>query len=195
MCSRHCELRGGNKCGAEEEARWLLVRCQRITRADLLALSDRSFRISSKQDEVCAILHFEERATWFCLFLNMATAGLKFASASSLWIDLPHIQKRSWWRSLDEIDCSKYTAPPIGYEDMRFSTQAIDWDWSIDQGRGRRIDHSPSWLVTGKQDREWFCDLCQDVFAVFASELWGHLWLFYLNIYIWPQFPVTLDNW
>ena len=61
MCSRHCELRGGNKCGAEEEARWLLVRCQqRITRADPLALSDRSFRISSKQDKVCAILYFEE---------------------------------------------------------------------------------------------------------------------------------------
>ena len=84
MCSRHCELRGGNKCGAEEEVMWLLVRCQRITRADLQALSDRSFRISSKQDKVCAVLYFEERATWICLFLNMATAGLKFASASSL---------------------------------------------------------------------------------------------------------------
>ena len=157
MCSRQCELRVGNNCGCAEEVRWV-VRCQRITRAHLQALSDRSTQIRSKQDKVCAIfpqIHILKRAAWVCLYFNAATGGLKFASASSLWIDLAHIQKRSWWRSLDEIDGSKYTALPIGYEDMRFSTGAIDWDWSIDQGRADVLitAHPGSWQENKITDR------------------------------------------
>ena len=128
-------------------------------------IPDRSSQIKSKQDEIWAIFlfvqnpYFADRCMdW--LSLNMATDALIFASAA-LWIDLPDNQKRrggDLWLKLITVNTRR------GYDDMRFSSGAIDFDWSIDQGGGsRRIDHSPPWLVTGKQDQGLFSDLCPEV--------------------------------
>ena len=140
------------------------IRC--ITRAPLDALSDRSFRIRTRLE--ARFVLYKIFFAWICLFFNMATAGLKFADAA-LWIDLRHIQKRcggDLWMKLIGVN----TRRAIGSEDVSFSSRAIDWDWSIDQGRGRRIDHSPPWLVTGKQD--------QDRFVIFVRMTSCHcLWL------------------
>ena len=108
------------------------------------------------------------------LSLNMATDALIFASAA-LWIDLPDIQKRrggDLWLKLITVN----TRRPIGYDDMRFSSRAIDFDWSIDQGGGsRRIDHSP--------DGSWQENKIKDCFLIFvlkwrrdvSSQFWHSL--------------------
>ena len=158
MCSRHSELRGGNNCGAEEVSCGKMPWLPCITRASL-PFSDRSAQIKSDILFLSNPYFADRCMDW--LSLNMATDALIFASAA-LWIDLPDIQKRrggDLWLKLITVN----TRRPIGYDDMRFSSGAIDFDWSIDQGGGsRRIDHSP--------DGSWQENKIKDCFLIFVLK-------------------------
>ena len=162
-----------------------------ITRASLLAQPDRSFRIRSKQEEICAIsfLHmdlfvFEYGNCWFEICpLNWSSAHPKAAR----------------WRSLDEIDRSKYTVAADriwGYE--VFNGRAIDWDWSIDQGRADVLITAPpaSWQENKIGDRSLIfvgmsLQLVSDVFGCiwstgkryFGPRTFWSCWSFFCKIY------------
>ena len=96
----------------------------------------------------------------FCFEICTQRLSLNWSSA------LPKAERT---RSFDEIDRRKYT--PAGWidEHMRFSSPAIDSDWSIDQQQhrqveSRHIDHGPP-RVTRKQDRRSLSSLILSQFC------------------------------
>ena len=74
-------------------------------------------------------------------------------------------------RSFDEIDRSNYTPAGRIDEDMRFSSQAIDSDWSIDQQQHRQGLRADI-LITAP--RAWqenkIGDLCRPIFSQFCPH-------------------------
>ena len=146
------------------------IRC--ITRASLDALSDRSFRIRTR---------LEAR---FVLYKNFLCMDLFVFQYGNRWFEIRRCRALNWssahpkavrWRSLDEIDRSKYTAGDRirGCELFLLSNwlRLINWP-----GQGQTYWSQPPWLVTGKQDR--------DRFVIFVRMTTCHcLWLTGKKVY------------
>ena len=111
------------------------------------------------------ILHLLVCVFEYCIFcFEICTQRLSLNWSSAL-------PKAGRTRSFDEIDRRKYTPAGRIDEDMRFSSQAIDSDWSIDQQQhrqveSRHIDHGPP-RVTRKQDRRSLSSL---IFSQFCPH-------------------------
>ena len=133
-----------------------------ITRALSDALSDRSFRISSKQE--AKFEHYKIFfPSWIFLFLNLETAGLKFASAA-LWIDLA--SKSGSGMKL--IGVNRQDRPTMGSEDMRFSSR--EQLTRIDQLTKRAGADVLITAPSGSWQENKIGDLCQD--GSFTPCLW-----------------------
>ena len=98
----------------------------------------------------------------FCFEICTQRLSLNWSSA------LPKAERT---RSFDEIDRRKYTPADRIDEDMRFSSRAIDSDWSIDQQQqhrqveSRHIDHSPRAWQENK-----IGDLCPPILSQFCPH-------------------------